>query len=815
MNAGPPAQTSRAPGLRQHWPWLALPAAGLLWVLLSLSGTQARIDRAMADLLLRSAAPPARAEHSVVVDIDDASLRALREPLGEWPYSREVYALMLDYLGQVGARVVALDVVFAGPREGDARLAAAIATGPPTVLAAAGLRQHAAVELAPASPAEQQALQRLGVAHAPGLDWDALTAPSAPLLSALTAPASLGVISTPLDEDGQLRQVPLLHRVQGRSLPSLALAARLRADGALAWRREAGALVAGARRWPVDDDGRLRLRLPLVGRGDAGEPPRVPWQRLMRAALGEVEDAELARLLAGRSIFVGSSAFFADEVMTPQGRLSGTALNAVLFEALGAEPLPLVRDTGPAVRALDALLLALGALPLLMRRQALAAGLAMAGVAVLSWGAVLGGCLVTPAPALGLLGLALLMRAVQRERLARQRERELTRERELAEARSRAKTELLAHVSHEMRTPMNAVLGFSDILARSPLRPEQAHHVEVLGHAGRQVFALINDLLDNARIESGRLELASHPFNLVDLVELQLELLRERAQSRGLWLRVFARTEATGWVLGDQQRVAQIITNLVGNAIKFTHQGGVTVELTRGQGQEGPHGHHAGLVQISVQDTGIGIAPDRLDRIFQPFAQADASIGQEFGGTGLGLTITRSLARLMGGDVTVQSRLGEGSRFEVTLDLPDARPPRADGGELRAERIAPDRPLNLLLAEDNEVNVLVIEGMLAPLGHHIMAVGDGLQALQALRERDFDLVLMDMQMPVLDGLSATRQWRAVEAAEGRAHTPIVALTAQAYDTDVQQSLEAGCDAHLTKPISLAALLQALARHARP
>jgi signal transduction histidine kinase/CheY-like chemotaxis protein len=457
------------------------------------------------------------------------------------------------------------------------------------------------------------------------------------------------------------------------------------------------------------------------------------------------------------------------------------------------------------VQALNALLLGLGALPLFMRRQAIAAGLALTGVAAAAWGGALAGLLARPAPALYLLVLTLLLTLVERERQAREREGQLRRERELAEARSRAKTELLAQVSHEMRTPMNAVLGLSDILARSPLAPEQARYVQLLGHAGRQVFALINDLLDNARIESGRLELAAHPFNLVELVELQLELLRERAQAQGLSLRVFARTEATGWVMGDAQRVAQIVANLVGNAIKFTQAGGVTVELSREAG---------GLVRLAVQDTGIGIAADRLERIFQPFAQADAGISRQFGGTGLGLSITRSLARLMGGDVSVRSRLGEGSRFEVTLHLPATDPPPDGLAPDRAERAAPSRPLRLLLAEDNDVNALIVEAMLAPLGHRIHRVRDGAQALAARAEGEFDLVLMDMLMPHVDGLAATRQWRAAEAAEGRSRTPIVALTAHAFDTDVQQSLQAGCDAHLTKPISLPALLQALARYAR-
>ncbi len=788
-------------------PWLALPAALLLWGLLTLSGAQPRVDRMLADLLVRAAAPaPAASDAvgSVLVDIDDASLRALREPLGEWPYPRDVYALMLDYLRQAGARLVVMDIVFAGPRDGDARFAQALAGEPPVVLAAAGLAasQRAAVELAPASRAERAALQRLGGPPA-GLPWAGLITPADALLDALVTPGGLGVISVALDDDGLLRAPPLLHQVQGRSLPGLALAARLRADGATGWRVAGGELLAGTRRWPVDEQARVRLRLPLAG----GTLPQLSWQRLMRAALGEVDDPALAAQLAGRSVFVGSSAFFADEVMTPQGRLTGVALNAAVFEALGAAHPPVLQDRGTAVWALNGVLGLLGALPLLLRRQALAAAVALGGIALLAWGGVQAGLLPAPAPALYLLALALLGVAAERQRGARERERLLTRERELAEARSRAKTELLAQVSHEMRTPMNAVLGLSDILARSPLRPEQARHVEVLGHAGRQAFALINDLLDNARIESGRLELVAHPFHLPDLVELQLDLLRERAQQQGLWLRMLAPTPAVGWVLGDAQRVAQIITNLVGNAIKFTRAGGVTVALSR---------EADGRVLIGVQDTGIGIAADRLERIFQPFAQADAGIARDFGGTGLGLSITRSLARLMGGDVSVHSRPGEGSRFDVRLQLPPAPPPGA--GEPRVEGEAPggpDRPLSLLLAEDNDVNVLVLEGMLAPLGHRITRVRDGAAALDALQGGRFDLVLMDMLMPGVDGLAATRRWRAVEAAEGRPRTPIVVLTANAFDSDAQQSLAAGCDAHLTKPISRAALLQAVARYARP
>lgn len=788
-------------------PGLALPAAWLLWALLTWAGLEPRVDRALGDALLRATAPAASASSaqpaSVIVDIDDASLRAMREPLGDWPYSREVYALMLDYLRQAGASLVVMDIVFAGPRDGDARFAAALAAPPPTVLAAAGLVQPpAAVELASASPVEQQALGRLAQDGAVGQPWAGLTAPSEALLQALVVPGSLGVVTAALDADGVLRALPLLHRVQGRVLPSLALAARLRAQGQARWTLAAGELAAGALHWPVDELGRVRLRLPP----DGGAHPRVSWQRLMRAALGEQEDGELAALLAGRTVFVGSSAFFADEVMTPQGRLGGTQLNASVFDALAPGQARALAVQGAGVVALSLALWALAALPLLWRRLLPATLGALTGMVVLAVASVHGGYLPWLGPAVYALVLGVLALMLQRQREARELARRLTRDRELAEAASQAKTELLAQVSHEMRTPMNAVLGFSDILARAPLKPELAHYVELLGHAGRQVFALINDLLDRSRLEGGRLQLAVHSFNLVDLVELQVELQRTRAQSQGLWLRVFTRSGGTDWVRGDAQRVAQIVANLVGNAIKFTRQGGVTVELSR---------EPDGRVLLSVQDTGIGIEPAQLQRIFEPFAQAHAGIAGEFGGTGLGLAISRSLAQLMGGDITVQSQPGAGSRFEVRLDLPvaDTLPAGHDGHE--PERLAPTRPLRLLLAEDNDVNALVIDAMLAPLGHRITRVRDGEQALQVLSTGGFDLVLMDMLMPGLDGLEATRRWRAREQAEGRSRTPIVALTAQAFLSEVKQSLEVGCDTHLTKPISLAALLQALAKYAKP
>jgi signal transduction histidine kinase/ActR/RegA family two-component response regulator len=813
-------------------PWLALPAGVLLWALLGALGWQERLDQLLSDTALEATAPAAVPSSVLRVDIDDASLRLLREPLGEWPYDRHVYALLMDYLRDCGVRLVVFDIVFAGAREGEAGFAAALQAGPPAVLAAAGLTARpAGVEPERVSEAERDALQRLGLPAEGGTAWAAWTPPSDGLLTPLQGPGSLGLISTPLDADGVLRRVPLLHQVAGQQLPSLGLAAWLRASDQTRWtlepgtRSSTGRLQAGGRQWPVDALGRAVLRLPAPSAADHAQPALLRWQRLMQAALGVADDAALRTRLAGKVVFIGSNAFFADEVMTPVGRMTGTQLNAAVFDALEAQAL-LAQD-GWVWWLGQALLLGLALLPVAARgvlgpragaarwRRWLVSPAALAllslalAASVVAYGLTAVGVLLAPGLALEVLLLGLLLGAAARWMSQRQRERELEREAAVAEAESRAKTELLSQVSHEMRTPMNAVIGMADILARSPLKPDQAHYVEVLRAAAQQAFALINDLLDNARIQSGRMSLNPAPFDLVDLVDLQLELLRPRAQDKQLWLRAFAQRAVAGHVMGDAQRVAQIVSNLVGNALKFTVTGGVSVQLTR---------QDDGLVCIEVRDTGVGIDPAQLERIFEPFAQAHAGVAARFGGTGLGLSITRNLARLMGGDVSVSSEPGVGSCFTVTLDLPalaaDADAVNVAVALVSESQASPTRCLRLLLCEDNEVNVLVVEAMLGPLGHEVVVAHNGIEGLACLASAQFDLVLMDMQMPELDGVAATRRWREIEQREARERTPIVALTANALDADLRAALDAGCDAHVTKPITLPALLQVLARYGR-
>jgi signal transduction histidine kinase/ActR/RegA family two-component response regulator len=746
------------------------------------------LDRWINDAVHAATAPESRFEDILIVDVNETAMASLEARLGPWPYDRDVFALVVEHLNSLGAERVVIDMVFSDRRKGDDALADVLAESGNVWLAAQGQAFDP-----PQDPAYKQQLDALAwkPAELPrSRAWRRFRLPHAGLTGVGTAPTGVGVVSVPPDDDGMLRRLPLMHKSGGHYLPALHLAALFRPLTQPNFRINGDSVRIGDREWPVDADGNVLLRVPSSLDGFAA----ISFDRAVNSALGEDGPGLEKSLIEGRTIIIGSTtASFGDYARVPiHGRMAGLDILALSVANLAHDLVLTPRSN--TIKVLLCILSAL--LPLLIASRRgmpewmvlVVYGLGLSSVIIVNLLLVsqyaIQSTLLFPVL---ISAFTLLGQLTARVKTMHDERRRFYLEKLAADEASELKSQFLSHMTHELRTPLTAIMGYNRLLADNDISDQERNaQVNIIDKNCQHLLSLINNLLDQAKLEAGQMALDVGSVSIEEMIGNVVDTLRPIADGKGLSVDFRIANDVPSGVRVDELKVRQILVNLGGNAIKFTQKGGVVLEVDWSNGN----------LEVRVVDTGPGMTRQVLDRIFSAFQQADETVARTHGGTGLGLTISRNLARLMGGDIGVESGVGRGSTFSLRIPAQGFEyPSRIKSRTSNAEEAAPKIEGTVLVADDTPDLRQLLSLYLRKLGLEVLLAENGQEAVEiAITERP-NLVFMDMQMPVMDGIEAVRVLR-----EQDYTGTVLALTAQSERDRIEAMLDAGCDGYVEKPV---------------
>lgn len=753
---------------------------------------------------------------TLVVDVDEESMARLVPEFGVWPYKRDIYALVTDYLKEAGAKTIVYDILFSEQREGDEAFARAIQRAGNVLLP--GVALPFAPKRDAAYHAQLAALAWPVTSPVPAKHWDDMTLPRQELVPASAATVRFGVINLTPDMDGILRRVPLLHESYGKYLPNAALAALFAQQPypAMKYLSDEQRLQVGQRSWPTTKHGEIILQHPKNP-----DPFLVmPFYRLVFAALGMPGYAISRAEIEGKTIFIGSTtASLGDYAATPHGIKAGLHIMALTYQNLAQNTV-----LHPPKLGWDLVLILTG-----IAFLAFSAHRHLQSAITLS---LLAGASITAAylSSLGLLAflnqqsallfsitnsftLYLLMVLLRIKTLYDEKQK-LYYEKMAAEQASAFKSKFLSYITHELRTPLTAIMGFNSLVSENKsLSPDERNATKTIETNSDHLLRLVNNLLDQAKIEAGKMDLEVRAVAIRDTLNDVLATFARLAASKNVEMKMQYDVGVPQALMLDGFRVRQIIINLVGNALKFTEQGHVLIKV----------GWQGGRLEVSVEDTGPGISSSTQEKIFSAFQQGTTPDIHAYSGTGLGLTISRYLAQLMGGTLSVESMLGRGSTFflRIPADAPELLHPCAAPAGLTslgthespvgaASAIPQPQATEkltgcVLLADDSEDARILFKHFFDRMGLISLFATNGQAAVDIALVEHPDIILMDMEMPVMNGLEAVRLLRQRGYAK-----PILALTAHTHQAVSEALLEAGFDGCLEKPIKQDALQRALA-----